>query len=63
MLVKGGLYLFVDDDIFLTLCCVIDNNTQVISCLEWMSHINMIAIVTRLVVKSIRYFPIHLIEL
>jgi hypothetical protein len=57
MLNKDELYLFVDDGIFLTLCCMLDNHTQV------MSYVNMIVIVTRIVVKLILYFPFHLVQL
>jgi hypothetical protein len=63
MLNKDGLHLFVDDDILLTTLCVIEKHTQVISCLEYMSHVNMIAIGTRLVVKSNPYFLSHLVQL
>jgi hypothetical protein len=60
MLNNDGLHLFIDDDIFLTLCCVLDKHTQVISCLEMNFLIlNIMAIVARIVVKSIPYFPFH----
>jgi hypothetical protein len=55
---KDELHLFVDDDIFFTRC-VPNKHTQVISCLEWMSHVNIKAIVTRIAVKSISYFLSH----
>jgi len=53
MLNKDGLHLFINDGIFLTICCVLDNHTQIVSGLEWISHINMIAILSRIAVKSI----------
>jgi len=28
MLYKDGLHLFINDDIFLTICCVLDNHTN-----------------------------------
>jgi hypothetical protein len=45
--------LIFNDGIFLTPCCALDNRTRVISCLERMFHVNVMAIGTRIAVKSI----------